>query len=102
MRLHSALFCMTLLAPFSLFAEEATLQVSEACLHSIHDLYKFYYHEIQPNQKLACNTLSENLDEKTVQEMKSVFDELKEHCTTETIAQVNEALKGTSNETEVS
>lgn len=86
--------CLLLLLPSSVvFANDEAM--SEECLRSMRDLYKFYYYEIQPNPKHTPAS-NEKLTSKETLEMQVVIGELKKNCSPNLIAKVNESLKGQS------
>lgn len=64
--------------------------VSDECLLSMQNLYKFYYHEIVPKNSPST---PERLGEKETQEMEAVVGKLKNNCPPEIIAKMNQYLK---------
>lgn len=88
-----------LFAPFSLWATDST-DISDECLVSMRNLYKFYYYQIQPNpNNESCKNTSETLNPSESAHMQVVISELKNHCPAELIAKVNFSL---TNDTEQS
>ncbi len=83
------------LLPFTVLAETGS-EPSDACLRSLRDLYQFYYYEIQPNPKNETNKTNEKLGPHETLKMQIVIGELKENCSPEIIARVNNSLKDSS------
>lgn len=90
-----SLYCFVLLiVSSSIFASEESGSISSECLHSIRNLYKFYYYEISPNPKFeSCNALGA-LDDNSSEEMQNVIKQVKAQCPAYLISKVNQSLKG--------
>lgn len=70
--------------------------MSDECLRSVRDLYKFYYYEIQPNPKNSTHSPDEKLNSTEALHMQVVIGELRKHCSQNIIAKINESLKNDS------
>ena len=87
------------LLPFNVLANGE--EISEQCLYSLRNLYKFYFHEIAPNpNNESCKNPSDKLDQRALLQMQVVIGELKNHCPTSLIARVNQTMKGDATKTE--
>ncbi len=86
-------FILLIILSFYSFIASSAQEVPSECIHSLHNLYKFYYHEIIPSEKHSCQKYSETLDDATISEMRSVFEEVKGTCPAEIIAQVHQTLR---------
>lgn len=67
--------------------------MSDECLRSLQDLYKFYYHEIQPNPKHLNAQNEQKLGSTETLQMQVVIGQLKKNCSPNTVARINENLK---------
>jgi len=80
---------MILIVSPSLMAED----LSDQCVQSVQNLYKFYFHEIQPKEKYDhCQKVPETLDSHAALEMKIVVSELKTHCPGTLVVKMNQLL----------
>lgn len=79
--------------PFALLAEPGEGDMSDECLRSTRDLYKFYYYEIQPNPKTENCKGNQTLSSAETLQMQAVVGELKKNCSPQVIARINESLK---------
>lgn len=73
-------------------ADLSTTEVTDQCMVSIRNVYRFYYHEVHPNADPACHT-NQKMSDKAAQEMQGVITELKNNCPASIIAQVNQTLQ---------
>lgn len=71
-------------------AESSTL--TDECVQSVRDLYRFYYYEIHPNPKKEACKNSENLGKSEALEMQIIIGELKNNCPAELVAKINQSL----------
>ncbi len=67
--------------------------LSDECLRSVRDLYKFYYYEIQPSPKSENFKNNQPLGSMESLQMQIVISDLKKHCSPEVIARVNDNLQ---------
>lgn len=67
--------------------------MSDECLRSMQDLYKFYYYEIQPNPKNPSSQPDQKLGSAETLQMQVVIGQLKKNCSQNMIARINESLK---------
>lgn len=66
--------------------------MSDECLRSVREVYKFYYYEIHPNPKSSCQA-GERLSSTEALQMQMVIADLRKHCSQQVIAKINESLK---------
>jgi hypothetical protein len=93
-RMKKMLTLVILLVCSSACAEEASGALSDECIRSATRLYRFYFHEIYPNPKVAaCKSSSETLGPQETAEMQMVVTELKTNCPAEFIAKINNTLR---------
>ncbi len=62
--------------------------VSDECIKSMQNVYKFYYHEISPKE----NKRTEKLNQVEALEMQTIVNSLKSNCSTELVAKINQHL----------
>ncbi len=66
-------------------------ELSDECLRSMQQVYKFYYHEILP--KGETTKAADQLGEKEATQMVTVVNDLKSHCPGPLIATMNQYLQ---------
>lgn len=64
--------------------------LSDECMKSMQSVYKFYYHEILPKDN---SNKADKLGTLEAVQMQEVIGNLKTHCSTETVAQMNKLLQ---------
>lgn len=69
-------------------------ELSNDCIKSIGQLYRFYFHEIYPNPKnAACKNLSATLGPQETAQMQMVVAEFKNHCPMELVTKINGSFR---------
>lgn len=95
--LKKLMFLLCILAPTVTWAAgDDEDGMSDECLRSMQDLYKFYYHEIQPNPRHLTAQNEQKLGSAETLQMQVVIGQLKKNCPPSTIARINENLKAES------
>lgn len=83
------LLCST---AFAVNQQAQQTEISDQCVLSVRNVYRFYYHQVHPNPNPACHT-NQKMDANNAKEMENVINELKNHCPASVIAQVNQSLQ---------
>lgn len=85
--------CLLSPAAFAIAIEPPpTTGLTDQCVLSIRNTYRFYYHQVHPNPNPACHT-NQKMSDNAAQEMQSIIAELKTACPTSVVAQVNQSLQ---------
>ncbi|MBS0286966.1 MAG: hypothetical protein JSR17_06705 [Proteobacteria bacterium] len=85
MREWSLALTLLIVTPFALANE-----LSDECMKSMQNVYKFYYHEILPKEN---SNKPDKLGTLEAVQMQEVIGNLKTNCSTETVAQMNKLLQ---------
>lgn len=67
-------------------------ELTDQCVLSVRNVYRFYYHQVHPNPNPACHT-NLKMEENSQKEMERIIGELKNNCPASLIAQVNQSLQ---------
>lgn len=67
-------------------------ELTDQCVLSVRNVYRFYYHQVHPNPNPACHT-NQKMETDAKSEMEKVINDLKNNCPASVIAQVNQSLQ---------